>query len=146
MTSADERRPIVFDVDAPEPGPEPVALAWAADAADRRGLPLRLLHAAPPVIHDLRGFEEETAVRTLHRLLAESTAGRSMAFPDLELTREVIRGHPVEELAMASEHTLAVVVGRRGRGGFTGMRIGSLPHGLLHRAHCLVVTVPRFPS
>lgn len=53
--------------------------------------------------------------------------------------------HPVEELALASEHALAVVVGRRGRGGFTGMRLGSVPHGLLHRAHCPVVTVPAHP-
>ncbi|WP_354637207.1 universal stress protein [Kitasatospora camelliae] len=171
MTSASERRPIVFGADALEP--EPMALAWAADEADRRGLPLRLLHAVPPVIHALRGHEEvdlaarrraalravwvwqfqliahvdeEGAVRTLRRLLAETTAGRSMSSPDLELTHEVIRGHPVKELAEASEHALAVVVGRRGRGGFTGMRLGSVPHGLPHRAHCPVVTVPRLPS
>ncbi|MFJ1708404.1 universal stress protein [Kitasatospora sp. NPDC088346] len=289
MTSVSERRPIVFGVDALEP--EPMAVAWAADEADRRGLPLRLLHAVPPVIHDLRGFEEDryhkalrergdaaldratglartrhpglalatavadgipaqvlcresahaelvvlgsrrmnrleelfsafsvtvpvsaqahcpvvvvrepehitqdppyvvvgidgsessaaavdvafdlaarrgaalravwvwqsqliahfdetAAVQTLRRLLAETTAGRAMAFPDLKLTHEVIRGHPVEELAKASKHALAVVVGRRGRGGFTGMRLGSVPHGLLHRAHCPVVTVPHLPA
>lgn len=39
-------------------------------------------------------------------------------------------------------HAIAVVVGRRGREGFTGMRLGSVPHGLLHRAVCPVVTVP----
>ncbi|MFI8458587.1 universal stress protein [Kitasatospora sp. NPDC085464] len=289
MTSVSERRPIVFGVDALEP--EPMAVAWAADEADRRGLPLRLLHAVPPVIHDLRGFEEDryhkalrergdaaldravglararrpelelatvvadgnaaqvlcresahaelvvlgsrrmnrleellsafsvtvpvsaqahcpvvvvrepehvtqdppyvvvgvdgsessaaavdvafdlaarrgaalravwvwqsqliahfdehAAVQTLRRLLAETTAGRTMAFPDLKLTHEVIRGHPVEELAKASRHALAVVVGRRGRGGFTGMRLGSVPHGLLHRSPCPVVTVPHLPA
>ncbi|MDH6127492.1 nucleotide-binding universal stress UspA family protein [Kitasatospora sp. GP82] len=64
------------------------------------------------------------------------------ACPLLTVSRQVLRGHPVEELATASEHALAVVVGRRGRGGFTGMRLGSVPHGLLHRAHCPVVTVP----
>ncbi|MGW4229466.1 universal stress protein [Streptomyces sp. NPDC004980] len=37
---------------------------------------------------------------------------------------------------------LAVVVGRRGHGGYTGMRLGSVAHGLLHRAECPVITVP----
>ncbi|CAM5655065.1 universal stress protein [Streptomyces narbonensis] len=51
-------------------------------------------------------------------------------------------GSPVENLADAAEHALAVVVGRRGRGGYSGMRVGSVVHGLLHRAHCPVITVP----
>ncbi|MFI5763421.1 universal stress protein [Streptomyces sp. NPDC051563] len=33
-------------------------------------------------------------------------------------------------------------MGRRGRGGSTGIRLGSVVHRLLHRAHCPVVTVP----
>ncbi|MFF6772926.1 hypothetical protein ACFY8W_05115 [Streptomyces sp. NPDC012637] len=33
-------------------------------------------------------------------------------------------------------------VGRRGRGGYTGTRVGSVVHGLPHRAHCPVITVP----
>ncbi|WP_438948440.1 universal stress protein [Streptomyces atratus] len=60
----------------------------------------------------------------------------------MHLTHEVPTGHPVEEPAGASEHALAVVVGRRGRGGYTDMRLGSVVHGLLHRAHCPVITVP----
>ncbi|MFJ9847549.1 universal stress protein, partial [Kitasatospora sp. NPDC101155] len=31
---------------------------------------------------------------------------------------------------------------RRGQGGFTGMRLGSVPHGLLHRAQCPIAIVP----
>ncbi|MFF1570379.1 universal stress protein [Streptomyces sp. NPDC058293] len=60
----------------------------------------------------------------------------------MPLTHEVPVGHPVEELARAAEHALAVVVGRRGNGGYLGMRLGSVVHGLLHRAQCPVVTVP----
>ncbi|MFJ6140674.1 universal stress protein [Kitasatospora sp. NPDC092286] len=90
--------------------------------------------------------DEGATVQTLRRRLGETTAGRRAVHPDVTLTHEVIRGHPVEELAKASEHALAVVVGRRGRGGFTGMRLGSVPHGLLHRAHCPVVTVPSAPG
>ncbi|MEV7780171.1 universal stress protein [Kitasatospora sp. NPDC088351] len=89
--------------------------------------------------------DEQEVEQTLRRLLYESTAGRRDRHPEVTLTHEVLRDHPVEGLALASEHALAVVVGRRGRGGFTGMRLGSVPHGLLHRAHCPIVTVPASP-
>ncbi|MFE6869222.1 universal stress protein [Kitasatospora sp. NPDC057692] len=78
----------------------------------------------------------------LRRSLIASTEGPRAPHPEVRLTHEVLHGHPVEELARASEHALAVVVGRRGDGGFTGMRMGSVPHGLLRRARCPVITVP----
>ncbi|RPK80137.1 hypothetical protein EES46_31395 [Streptomyces sp. ADI98-10] len=53
-----------------------------------------------------------------------------------------VAGSPVEVLAEAGEHALGIVVGRLGEGGYTGMRVGSVVHGLLHRAHCPVITVP----
>ncbi|MFF3459555.1 universal stress protein [Streptomyces sp. NPDC002730] len=83
---------------------------------------------------------EAEAMRERRRLLSETTAGWSEKYPDVALTHEVVRGHPVEELARASAHALAVVVGCRGR--YTGMRLGSVVHGLLHRALCPVITVP----
>ncbi|MFE5589476.1 universal stress protein [Streptomyces sp. NPDC056549] len=61
--------------------------------------------------------------------------------PGIKATASLLDA-PVETLANAAEHALAVVVGRRGRGGYTGMRLGSVVHGLLHRAHCPVITVP----
>lgn len=85
---------------------------------------------------------EAEAVHERRRLLSETTAGWSEKYPDVALTHEVVRGHPVEKLARASEHALAIVVGRRGRGGYTGMRLGSVVHGVLHRALCPVITVP----
>ncbi|WP_329319042.1 universal stress protein [Streptomyces sp. NBC_01715] len=60
----------------------------------------------------------------------------------MEISCEVIRGNPVEQLALASLGAFAVVVGRHGSGGYSGMRIGSVVHGLLHRAECPVITVP----
>ncbi|MER7467295.1 universal stress protein [Streptomyces sp. NPDC097981] len=116
------------------------ALQFAFDAADLRGAEVRAISVwQPPVflLHD-----EEVALQAHRALLAECTAGLSEKYPDVRLTHEVPIGHPVEELAEAAEHALAVVVGRRGRGGYTGMRLGSTVHGLLHRAHCPVITVP----
>ncbi|WKD31196.1 universal stress protein [Streptomyces xanthophaeus] len=116
------------------------ALALAFDEADLRGAALRVVCVwqRPLITLD----DEETALRAQHTLLSEAAAGLSEKYPDVHVTHEVLPGHPVEELARAAEHALAVVVGRRGRGGYTGMRIGSVVHGLLHRAHCPVITVP----
>ncbi|WP_405890942.1 universal stress protein [Streptomyces sp. NBC_01527] len=116
------------------------ALGLAFEEADFRGAALRAVSVwQPPVImlHDAKA-----AVQAQRRMLSETTAGWSLKYPDVHLAHEVPTGHPVEELAKASEHALAVVVGRRGRGGYTGMRLGSVVHGLLHRAHCPVITVP----
>ncbi|MFE7751860.1 universal stress protein [Streptomyces sp. NPDC057428] len=84
----------------------------------------------------------ETGMNERARLLDEAIAGWSARYPDVNVARNISRGHPVEELARASSDALAVVVGRRGHGGYTGMRLGSVPHGLLHRAECPVITVP----
>ncbi|MFJ9609031.1 universal stress protein [Kitasatospora sp. NPDC101176] len=120
------------------------AVDFAVELAVERGAALRVLWVwqRPPVAH----LDESAAEQALRRMLFETTAGHRARHPDLGTTHELVRGHPVEELAHASEHALAVVVGRRGHGGFTGMRLGSVPHGLLHRAHCPVVTVPAAPD
>ncbi|MFF3624998.1 universal stress protein [Streptomyces sp. NPDC002467] len=116
------------------------ALVFAFDEADLRGAALRVVCVwQPPVFMP---NDAEAALQARRALLSEATAGLSDKYPDVHVTHEVMTGHPVEELARAAEHALAVVVGRRGRGGYTGMRIGSVVHGLLHRAHCPVITVP----
>ncbi|MFD8410956.1 universal stress protein [Streptomyces sp. NPDC059650] len=116
------------------------ALEFAFDEADLRNAAVLAVSVWQPPVFLLR--DEEVALRAQRALLAETTAGLSEKYPDVRLTHEVLVGHPVEELARAAEHALAVVVGRRGRGGYTGMRLGSVVHGLLHRAHCPVITVP----
>lgn len=116
------------------------ALAWAFEEADLRRCALRAAAVWQPPV-----FSPHSAGTLFHaerRLLSETTAGWAEKYPDVRLTHEVPIGSPVETLADAAEHALAVVVGRRGRGGYTGMRVGSVAHGLLHRAHCPVITVP----
>ncbi|TXS33607.1 universal stress protein [Streptomyces sp. ms191] len=116
------------------------ALAWAFEEADLRRCALRVVAAWQPPVFTLHSrdtvFDAET------HLLSETTAGWAEKYPDVQVTHEVLPGSPVETLADAAEHALAVVVGRRGRGGYTGMRVGSVVHGLLHRARCPVITVP----
>ncbi|MFG2331757.1 universal stress protein [Streptomyces sp. NPDC048604] len=116
------------------------ALAWAVEEADLRRCAVRAIAVWQPPVFSLRS--DDTLFHAERRLLSESTAGWAEKYPDVRLTHEVPTGSPVETLADAAEHALAVVVGRRGRGGYSGMRVGSVVRGLLHRAHCPVITVP----
>ncbi|MFE5207015.1 universal stress protein [Streptomyces sp. NPDC056600] len=117
------------------------ALAFAAEEAHLRGCALRTVAVwQPPVF--TRHPDHAALQHAESQLLGELTAPWTERYPDVPLTHDVSSGSPVEVLAEAAEHALAVVVGRRGRGGYSGMRVGSVVHGLLHRARCPVITVP----
>ncbi|ETK37084.1 universal stress protein [Microbispora sp. ATCC PTA-5024] len=62
--------------------------------------------------------------------------------PDVPLVESAVCGHPIPALAEASLVADLVVVGTRGLGDFGGALLGSVSHGVLHRAHCPVAVVP----
>ncbi|MFF9912345.1 universal stress protein [Streptomyces sp. NPDC013457] len=117
------------------------AVAYAVEEASLRGARLRAswVWPRPVVARDDGG----AGLSRRRRLLAESVAEWAERYLDVLVAQEVLRGHPVEQLAMTAQESLAVVVGRRGRGGYSGLRLGSTVHGLLHHAGCPVITVPR---
>ncbi|MFF1442782.1 universal stress protein [Streptomyces sp. NPDC058295] len=116
------------------------AVDLAFEEAALRGAALRALYAWHPPL--LGVLDEDAALLECRRVLSETVAGRTSTHPEVELHHEVVRGHPVQVLTAVSEHALGLVVGTRGRGGFTGMLLGSVSQGVLHHAHCPVVTVP----
>ena len=75
------------------------------------------------------------------RLLAERLAGWQQEFPDVKVTRVVTRDRPVRSLLEAAHTAQLLVVGSRGRGGFSGMLLGSTSHALLHHSPCPVAVV-----
>ncbi|MFF4507371.1 universal stress protein [Streptomyces sp. NPDC001401] len=117
------------------------AVDYAFEAAALRGAVLRALYVWHPPL--LGVLDEQAALQECRRLLSETVAGREAAHPDVELHHEVARGHPVQVLAQESAHALGLVVGTRGHGGFTGMLLGSVVHGVLHHAECPVIAIPR---
>ncbi|WP_063833395.1 universal stress protein [Streptomyces sp. NRRL F-5727] len=116
------------------------AVAFAAAEASLREARLMAIWVWPRPL--LPHGDETEGLADRRRLLAEAVAGCAERHPDLHVEQQVMRGHPVDELTRASREALAVVVGRRGRGGYSGMRLGSTVHGLLHHAACPVITVP----
>ncbi|GAB2789889.1 universal stress protein [Streptomyces chlorus] len=136
---AGERHPrLVVGVDGSESSRAAVEFAVEEAALHGAGLHAVWVWRRPVVSFD----DEVAGLDERRRILSETVAGWGGKYPDVKITCEVLRGHPVEELALASVGALVVVVGRHGRGGYSGMRLGSVVHGLLHRAECPVIIVP----
>lgn len=123
------------------------AIGYAFAEASSRGVGLTVLHAwwlefVEGVVATSPSSPEWAEVAEAQRLLvAESLAGWGEKYPDVEVRERVIRAHPVEALVEESEHAALVVVGSRGRGGFSALMLGSVSHGVLQRAHCPVAVV-----
>lgn len=77
--------------------------------------------------------------RVEHELLAESVTPWRDKYPEVTVETVVHQGHPAETLAGLSHRASLVVVGTRGHGGFSGLRLGSVGVGLLHHADCPVL-------
>ena len=68
-------------------------------------------------------------------------------FPEVPVTERVVNEQPGATLVDASAGARLLVVGSRGRGGLTGLVLGSVSQGVLHQAHCPVAAVcPRSPA
>ncbi|MFF8378441.1 universal stress protein [Streptomyces sp. NPDC015661] len=119
------------------------AALWAAAEADRRGRPLRLVHAADTDRRALYANAETLrAVREAGRDLLTGTASAVQErFPDLTVTKELSRQEPVAGLRAAAGHRGTIVVGNRGLGGFSSLMLGSVGLGVAARAEVPVIVV-----
>ncbi|WP_162795190.1 universal stress protein, partial [Nonomuraea lactucae] len=121
------------------------ALDYALEQAVARGARLRVVYVQQtPVLAPqaagygplLAGAVENEAADIRQRL-----APWRDKHPGVDLAESVVPGHPVPVLADASRSAALVVIGSRGLGGFAAAVLGSVCHGLLHRAHCPVAVV-----
>jgi nucleotide-binding universal stress UspA family protein len=76
------------------------------------------------------------------RVLAEALAGWRDKYPDVVVRRELTHGGARKSLIGATHRAQLVEVGTRGRGGFTGLLLGSVSQAVLHHAACPVAVVP----
>ncbi|CAM3146079.1 universal stress protein [Saccharomonospora xinjiangensis] len=123
------------------------AVACAFEEARHRGAPLVAVHAWADVedegvLRRARLFftnsPEETDVREqLDRQLADWQA----TYPEVAVERVLVRDRPRRQLLDRSATAQLVVVGSRGRGGFTGLLLGSTSQALIHHARCPVMVV-----
>lgn len=121
--------PVVVGVDG-SPAGEP-ALALAFEEAS--------LHHAPLVA--VHGWTAESLREAETRVLAEAIASWQEKFPEVIVRRVAERDRPRQQLLDWSTKAGLVVVGSRGRGGFTGLLLGSTSQALVHHADCPVLVV-----
>ncbi|WP_051027078.1 universal stress protein [Nocardia higoensis] len=135
-------KPILVGVDGTENSVE--AVEYAFETASRRGVPLIALHSWSDTNSlELGIVDWEAIAADEEALLAERLAGYSERYPDVAVRRVVVANRPVRSLLDTSADAQQVVVGSHGRGGFTGMMLGSTSNALIHTVECPITVIRR---
>lgn len=134
---------VVVGVDG-TPNSEP-AIAEAFREASLRDAELVALHAwsdfrLTTAFTDI-GLSWEAIANAEEAVLAERLAGYRDQFPDVAVSRVVVRDSPLPHLITQSRDADLLVIGSHGRGGFRGMLLGSTSAALIQHAHCPVLVV-----
>lgn len=140
-----DRRSVVVGVDG-----SPTALhavRWAALEAERRAVPLRLLHVSHlvPVRHPRQvapppDYRAAVLEQGRHWLNEAADVARTTV-PGIALSTDLRDGVVAEVLVGESATAELVVLGSRGLGGFSGLLVGSVAVALSAHAHCPVVVL-----
>jgi nucleotide-binding universal stress UspA family protein len=138
-----EGRGVMVGVDGSEESMQ--AVAFAAAEADREGdgltailafrRPAGWIHLGMPVRGLAEAIEEENSI-----VLSESVAGLGDKFPDLVVHQRLeMDKDPAQALVDAASNARLLVIGSRGRGGFSRLVLGSTAHAVLRQVPCPTV-------
>jgi nucleotide-binding universal stress UspA family protein len=78
-------------------------------------------------------------------VLEEALAGWRDKFPNVVVRQEIVHGGVRESLIGATRRAQLIVMGSRGRGGFSGLLLGSASQAVLQHAECPVAIVRTHP-
>ncbi|MGK8507185.1 universal stress protein [Nocardia asiatica] len=133
-SSASPNRPVVVGVDGSRSSAHAVEIAF--DQAAFRGVELVAVHTWSDF---LRFESSEQMQEEGEELLSRSIAGFGEKYPDVPVHRIVTQDRPAERLLMIGDKAQLIVVGSHGRGGFSGMTLGSVGQAVLHAAQVPVI-------
>ncbi|VEG29555.1 universal stress protein [Actinomyces howellii] len=137
---------IVVGVDGSESAHK--ALQWAVSEAEVWGAELTAI-AAVPMASGAGALAWLPAAVDREQVLADVRSGLDRTVSQaleghsgVVVRRHALDGNAAELMAEFSTAVDLVVVGSRGRGGFTGLLLGSTSQGVLSHASCPVMVVP----
>ncbi len=134
----DPQHPVLVGIDGSPASEFATELAFAE--ASRRGVDLMALHAWSDVTtSELPELDWSAVEAEAQRSLAESLAGWQERYPDVTVQRLVVRDRPARQLVENSKSAQLLVVGSHGRGGLTGMLLGSVSNTVLHSVRIPVI-------
>jgi len=137
-TPTPAQAPVLVGIDG-SPASE-LATAIAFDEASRRQVGLVALHAWSDLdVSEWPGVDWPATQSMAEEVLAERLAGWQEQYPDVQVTRTVVQAQPARQLVQQSDGAQLVVVGSRGRGGFTGMLVGSVGETVAQMARVPVI-------
>jgi nucleotide-binding universal stress UspA family protein len=150
VVAAGPDRPVVVGVDGSPAASD--ALRAAVAQASARGALLRVVCAwlpAPPeswegaywLALDAERDPDETARAAAERVAAEATMTAQGLAPGLRVETQVHAGDPASVILGAAGDAGLIVVGARGRGSLASLFLGSVSHGVVHRARVPVLVV-----
>ena len=142
MPSGESERRIVVGVDGSDSSK--AALAWAVKQARYTGAAVEavtawefgLTYGFPPSA----AFDVDYAGIAAD-VVADAVAGVSSPGEPVKIRSVVAEGHAAQVLLDASEGAELLVVGSRGRGGFTGALLGSTSQHCAQHATCPIMVI-----
>lgn len=123
-----------------------VAVDWAAELAEARGLDLCVLHCPDPPVATT-GPDADAVLAHLPRLREREERLRARveqvreARPGLAVELRISQDDARSALRDGSDSAALVVVGACGRGAFTGLLLGSVSAGTVAHARCPVAVI-----
>lgn len=118
------------------------AVEWAAEEARRRGLRLSMVMAFPAPSPDSAFiWPQEEIDRNTRAALDRAEERATSLAPGLDVDRTVVTKSAPLALLQHAEKAAMLVVGLRGRGGFPGLRVGSVAYRVAARPPVPVVVV-----
>jgi nucleotide-binding universal stress UspA family protein len=130
---------IVVGVDGSEHGN--AALRWALDEALAHEAEIVAVFAwQMPFIGIPGAFDREEMERMCKRFVEEAVAS-IVPEPRVPITRMVAEGDVSASLITAAKAADMLVLGSRGRGGFAGLKLGSVSQECAQHAACPVVII-----
>lgn len=124
-----------------------LAVRWAANTANKRGIPLHLAtsYSIPSALYAQgvavpQELYDDFRTEAVGKIEEARTLAHDVA-PGLQIVHTVTEGSPIDMLLEISHDVTMIVMGSRGLGGLPGMIMGSVSTAVVSHAACPVVVV-----